>query len=54
MPVVHSDRTGSKAEPHVFDWDNHLGVCAVCRKVARVFKDRDGVVVMWPHEGDDL
>ena len=52
MPVVHSDCAGSKAEPRHFDWSLHVGICAVCQRVARVFKDREGVVVMWPHEGE--
>lgn len=54
MPVIHSDCAGSKAVPKTFDWDQHLGICAVCKKMARVFKDRDGVVVMWPHEGEGI
>ena len=54
MPVIHSDCAGSKAEPRLFDWGTHIGVCAVCGKRARLFKDREGVVVMWPHEGEDL
>ena len=54
MPVVHSDCAGSKKEPNKWDWERKLGLCDVCLKMTRIFKDREGGIVMWPHEGADI
>ena len=59
VPVIHSDCPGSKGLPvkGSADWERKRGICPVCltegrAAVCRIFKDREGVIVLWPHEGD--
>lgn len=53
MAVIHSDCAGSMGLTQNYDWAAKRGMCPSCGKEARIFKDREGFVVMYPHTGPE-